>query len=242
MTGFQKNIFQLRLTDVLKENAPEIEEMTRVAERDFSFINGDKTFSEKGLYADKNFFDVFTFPLVQAGSLNVLSDMNSIVISDHMARKFFESTDCVGKTLIMKDGSRQDPFKIAGVFKEVPRQSKLQFDFVIPFSRFLAENSWAPETGATANETWVLLKNNVNRRFVENKIKNLIKNQETTIKPGTFLISSKRTNFIWLCRRKEDLERNAKCCNYRFNRFCNSVNCMFQFHKPGHCLKFQEVS
>lgn len=188
---FPKEYLSSSLTDVLKKHAPEIEEMTRVTERDFSFINGDKTFSEKGLYADKNFFDVFTFPLVRAGSLNVLSDMNSIVISDHMARKFFESTDCVGKTLIIKDGSRQDPFKIAGVFKEVPRQSKLQFDFVIPFSRFLAENSWAPETGATANETWILLKNNVNRKLLEDKIKNLIKDQETTLNQELFLFPLK---------------------------------------------------
>jgi putative ABC transport system permease protein len=188
---FPKEYLSASLTDVLKENAPEIEDITRIAERDFSFINGDKTFSEKGLYADKNFFDIFTFPLVNAGNQNVLSDMNSIVISEHMARIFFESTDCVGKTLILKDGSRQDPFKVAGVFKEVPKQSKLQFDFVIPFSKFLADNSWALETGSTSNATWILLKNSVDNKFVENKIKNLIKNQETTLNQELFLFPLK---------------------------------------------------
>lgn len=188
---FPKQYLSASLTEVLKENAPEVEEITRVAERDFSFINGDKTFSEKGLYADNNFFDVFTFPLVSAGSLNVLTDMNSIVISEQMARKFFGRTDCIGKTLIVKDGSKQDPFKIAGVFSDVPRQSKMQFDFVIPFSRFLAGNSWASETGSAANETWVLLKNSVDSRFVENKIKNLIKNQETTLNQELFLFPLK---------------------------------------------------
>jgi len=188
---FPKEYLSASLTDVLKENAPEIEEMTRIAERDFSFIYGDKTFSEKGLYADTNFFDVFTFPLIYAGKQNVLSEMNSIVISEHMARKFFESNDCVGKTLILKDGSKQDPFKVVGVFKEVPQQSKLQFDFVIPFSRFLSDNNWALETGSAANETWILLKNSVDKRFVENKIKNLIKNQETTLNQELFLFPLK---------------------------------------------------
>jgi ABC-type antimicrobial peptide transport system permease subunit len=188
---FPKEYLSASLTDVLKKNAPEIEDMTRVAERDYSFISGDKIFSEKGLFADKNFFDVFTFPLVNAGSLNVLTDINSIVISEHMARKFFEGADCVGKTLILKDGSKQRPFKIAGVFKEVPRQSKMQFDYVIPFSRFLADNNWALETGSTANATWILLKNSVDNRFVENKIKNLIKNQETTLNQELFLFPLK---------------------------------------------------
>jgi ABC-type antimicrobial peptide transport system permease subunit len=184
---FPKEYLSASLTDVLKEHAPEIGEMTRIAERDYSFISGDNTFAEKGLYADNNFFNVFTFPLVQAGSINVLTDLNSIVISERMATKFFESTDCLGKTLILKDGSRHEAYKVTGVFKEVPRQSMMQFDFVIPFSKFLADNSWARETGASANQTWILLKNNVDNKFVENKIKNLIKNQETTLNQELFL-------------------------------------------------------
>jgi putative ABC transport system permease protein len=179
------------LTDVLKEHAPEIENMTRIAMREYSFINGEKTFSGTGFYADTNFFNLFTFPLVNCENQNVLTDLGSIVISEGMANKFFETPDCEGKTLILKDGSRQEAYKIAGVFKKIPKQSLMQFDFVIPFSKFLAENSWARETGAAANQTWVLLKHNVDRRFVENKIKNLIKNQETTLNQELFLFPLK---------------------------------------------------
>jgi putative ABC transport system permease protein len=188
---FPKEYLSASLIDVLKEQAPEIEEMTRIAERDYSFISGDKTFTEKGFYADNNFFNLFTFPLVQAGSLNVLTDLNSIVISEHMANKFFESTDCVGKTLILKDGSKHEAYKVTGVFQEVPRQSMMQFDFLIPFSKFLADNSWAHETGASANQTWILLKKNVNNKAVEDKIKTLIKDQQTTLNQELFLFPLK---------------------------------------------------
>jgi putative ABC transport system permease protein len=188
---FPKEYLSASLTDVLKEHAPEIGEMTRTAEREYSFINGDKTFTEKGLYADNNFFAMFTFPLVRSGSLNVLNDLNSIVISEQMAVKFFETPDCVGKTLILKDGEKTDAFRVAGVFREVPRQSVMQFDFVIPFSKFLAGNLWALETGATASRTWILLKKNADKGFIENKIKNLIKNQETTLNQELFLFPLK---------------------------------------------------
>jgi putative ABC transport system permease protein len=184
---FPKEYLSASLTDVLKGQAPEIEEVTRVAERDYSFINGEKTFTETGLFADSNFFNVFTFPLLQEGSRDMLTDLNSIVISDRMARKFFESQDCVGKTLILKDGNRNEAYKVTEVFRSVPSQSLMQFDFVIPFSKFLSGNSWAVETGATANQTWILLKNNVDKKFVENKIKNLIRNQETTLNQELFL-------------------------------------------------------
>jgi putative ABC transport system permease protein len=182
-----KEYLSASLTDLLKVQAPEIEEMIRVAEREYTLIAGDKTFTENGLYADDNFFKVFTFPLIQTGSLNVLTDQNSIVISDRLANKFFENHDCVGKTLILKEGDRQAAYKVAGIFREVPGQSVMQFDFVIPFSRFLADNSWALESGATANQTWILLKENTDSRFIENKIKNLIKNQETTLNQELFL-------------------------------------------------------
>src|SRR5664279_1069901 len=108
-----------------------------------------------------------------------------------MAAKFFKSNDCVGKPLILKDGSKEKAFKVAGVFKEIPLQSKLQFDFVIPFSKFLAENDWAHETGSTANQTWILLKSKVDSKFVGNKIKNLIKNQESTLNQELFLFPLK---------------------------------------------------
>ena len=188
---FPKEYLSASLTDVLRERAPEIGEMTRVAERDFSFNSGDKTFSGRGFYADSNFFDLFTFPIVKAGSHNVLSGLNSIIISESMAVRFFKSNDCIGKALIVKNEGREEAYTIAGVFREVPRQSVMQFDFVIPFARFLADNSWAKETGATANETWILLKDNFDRKHVEEKIKDLIKNQESTLNQELFLFPLK---------------------------------------------------
>jgi len=188
---FPKENLSASLIDVLKEHAPEIEEMTRIRESEYSFIIGDKAFKQKGLYTDNNFFRVFTFPLVQESSLNVLNDLNTIVISEHMATLCFAGSDCVGKTLILKDGERQEPYRVAGVFRDVPLQSKLQFDYVIPFSKFLNENKWAQETGASASQIWILLKNSKDRNYIGNKIKNLIKNQETTLNQELFLFPLK---------------------------------------------------
>jgi putative ABC transport system permease protein len=188
---FPKEYLSASLTDVLKEQAPEIEDMTRIAEKEHSFVNGEKTFNGRGLYADNNFLNLFTFPLLYNNNGNVLSDPNTILISEKMAKKFFDNSDCIGKTLIRKEETKTEVFKVVAVFKELPAQSLLQFDFIIPFSKFLAENNWAIETGATACQTWILLKNNVHRETVENKIKNLIKNQETTLNQELFLFPLK---------------------------------------------------
>jgi ABC-type antimicrobial peptide transport system permease subunit len=184
---FPKEYLSASLSDVLEKNVPEIEQMTRIAEREYAFISGDKTFIENGLYADENFFKVFSFPLKESDGRDLLTDPNSIIISERMAANFFGSSDCTGKTLIIKDESKHESYKVAAVFKDVPCQSLLQFDFVISFSKFLTDNTWALETGATANETWILLKKNADSKIVGNKIRDLIKNQETTLNQELFL-------------------------------------------------------
>jgi putative ABC transport system permease protein len=188
---FPKEYLSASLPDLLKEHAPEIEQITRVVERSFSFVNGDKTFMGDGFYADNNFFDVFTFPLIQGNGRDVLNDLNSIVISEPMALKFFESTDCVGKILVMKDERKQEAFKISGIFGKVPAQSVMQFDYVIPFSKYLADNSSAIETGAASNLTWILLKENADYKLVNDKIKKLIENQDANLNQELFLFPLK---------------------------------------------------
>ena len=74
---FPKQYLSASLAEQLKVQAPEIEAMTRVAGCNYSFVNGEKTFTEAGLYAEDNFFDLFSFPLVQDRG-NQLMEVNSI--------------------------------------------------------------------------------------------------------------------------------------------------------------------
>jgi putative ABC transport system permease protein len=188
---FLKEPLSASLMEVLQENVPEMASLTRIVNRSYEVINGDKSFSENGIYADESFLEMFSFPLVMKEDSNVLSDINSIVISERVAYKLFETTDCLGEMLILKDDNKQEVFKISGVLKNVPSQSVLQFDFIIPFSKFLSGNSWANETGASATDIWVLLKSNIDISKVATKIKELINNQETTLNQELFLFPLK---------------------------------------------------
>jgi putative ABC transport system permease protein len=184
---FAKEYLSASLNEDLKQQAPEIEELTRVTNRSYDFVYGDKTFNENGIYADNNFFKLFTFPILEDNASKKLEDNNSILISERMAQKFFGKRDCIGQTLIMKDDNRQEAFTIQGILKNVPSQSMIQFDYILPFSKFLSENNWANDQGAAATQIWTLLKENSSRSAVETKIKNLIKNQEANLNQELFL-------------------------------------------------------
>jgi len=188
---FPKDYQSASLTDALQGQAPEIEKMNRLSYTNYTFMVDDRSFDERGIYTDNNFFDMFTFPMIKGDAAKVLSGTNSIVISERMAGKFFETNDCVGKTLVIKDGKGQESFIVSGVIRNVPSESWLQFDFVLPFSKFLAGNSWAYDAGSAATEIWVQLRENATMASVEGKIRNLIKDQDASLNQELFLFPLK---------------------------------------------------
>ena len=188
---FPKENLSASVTDVLKENVPEIESLSRVVSNSRLFINGNDSFSESGVYADTNFLDIFSFQLIGGDAGNVLTDNNSIMISERMAMKFFKSTDCLGKTLITKDDPGQESFTISGVLKNISPQSYMQFDFIIPFPKFLEGNSSALGTGASVCQVWALLNKSADVKTANEKMKNLIKGQETTLNQELFMFPLK---------------------------------------------------
>jgi len=188
---FPKQLLSASLADNLKERIPEFELLTRVTNRSYTFISGENAFTQNGIFADETFFDMFSFPVVSGSFSEELWGINSIVISKGMAVKLFGSSDCLGKTVIQKDNGIEALYKISGVLEEIPPESSLRFDFIIPFSRFITENSQANETGASACQIWALLNNEANADSINKKVRYLIKNQETTLNQELFLFPLK---------------------------------------------------
>lgn len=87
------------------------------------------TFKEEGIAASPEFLEVFNFPLI-FGRASELDDPNSIFLSQRLADKIFADVSPVGQELLYKDGRG---LIVRGVFKNVPRNSSLQFDFLIPY-------------------------------------------------------------------------------------------------------------
>lgn len=194
---FPKELMSASLIDVLKENVPEIEDYSRFINCSYQFVNGNEIYSETGIYAEPGFLDIFTFPLINGSASAVLADNNSIVISEKMALKFFKTTDCIGKSMILKGDSVQTAFTISGIMKNVPAQSYLHFSFIIPFSKYLAMNNQALNPGASVCQTWILLNNKANVKTVNDKIKDLISKQETTLNQELFLFPLKEKNLYY---------------------------------------------
>ena len=89
-------------------------------------INERKTF-----FADSSLFKVFDFPLVKGNPEKALSEINSIVLSQETARKYFGDEDPMGKILKF-DGKIE--LMVSGIFEKLPSQSHIHFECLISFA------------------------------------------------------------------------------------------------------------
>ncbi|MFC1554182.1 ABC transporter permease [candidate division KSB1 bacterium] len=109
---------------------PEFETVTKMIKADrIRFRSGNDSFYEDGiLFADENFFSVFSFDLIYGNKRIALSDPNSIILSEASAEKYFGLGNPVGRNLRIEDDIN---VRVAGVFKNVIGSSSLQFNFLV---------------------------------------------------------------------------------------------------------------
>ncbi|MDX5347847.1 MAG: ABC transporter permease [Hymenobacteraceae bacterium] len=91
-----------------------------------------RKFNEKGLFfADSTVFNVFDFELQQGNPATALAGPNKIVLTESLARKYFGTTDVMGKILKFEG---QFDLLVTGVAADVPQQSHIHFDGLISFA------------------------------------------------------------------------------------------------------------
>ena len=116
---------------------------------------GNDAFKAKGIYADENFLDVFSFKLLEGKKESVLSNETSIVITEEFAKKLFGTTqNVIGKTL---EFDRSDQFIISGICENIPSYSTIQFDFILVLPAYERHSGLQLGWGEFVADTYVLL-------------------------------------------------------------------------------------
>lgn len=117
----------LRTAEALKESVAGVDEIA-VLYRDFGgdIKNDEKTVSLSGLWANENFFKVFTFEL-EGDPETALKNPYSIVLTDESAMKLFGNGNAIGRSVLYPVDSGHMEFVVTGVIKNIPKSSHLQF-------------------------------------------------------------------------------------------------------------------
>jgi len=124
----------------LKDQMPEIKNFARLSHPATILLEtGNRKFEEKSaFYADSTFLELFSFPLIKGNAATALQRPDAILVTEDMAKKYFGQEEAMGKTLRKNNGAN---VTITGILANIPSNSHLQFDFILPMSA-IAQTNW----------------------------------------------------------------------------------------------------
>lgn len=174
------------LAKTIQQDFPEVEQTVREnGVGALLFSVGEKRLTATGDIADSNFFKVFSFPLLKGSTKTALADMHNIVLTEKLAKKLFGDGEAMGKIVRLNN---EDNFTVSGVAKELPNNTRFNFEFLIPWS-YGHFKGWDDEYwGNNSTATYVLLKPAATLASIAPKLKTLRERYDKDDPHGGFFL------------------------------------------------------
>jgi putative ABC transport system permease protein len=138
---------QFPASAALKSEFPEIKEAVRIFPRPIILERGNIKLNEpKTIFADSNFFKVFSFKILLGDPNTFLRSSASVVLTSAASARYFGKDNPIGKELVFANQS----LVVTGVIENIPEQSHLKFDVLIPLEFQLSQ--WKNQTGLEGRE------------------------------------------------------------------------------------------
>jgi len=164
------------LGETVAAQMPEVEYAAALAPHEwfqkFTLSAGEKNIKAFGQYAGKDYFNIFSFRLLDGKKDQVLATKNSIAISDELAVKLFGTTEnLIGKAIRFQ---HDRDFFVSGVFEKPGLHSSQQFDFVLSFEYMKEVYPWVTSWNNTGPHNFVLLKKGTDIRSFNKRITGIV--------------------------------------------------------------------
>lgn len=171
------------LAQSLAEEIPEIETTVAVfPPADYAF-KGILSFNQTHIkaeskFAQRDFFSIFSFPLIHGTPERVLGDPYGVVISKAVAMKLFNTTeDVVGKSLNWEGEWHQGDFVVTGIFENLPSGTTLHFDVIFPFDYLQVKSPQFFNWQNNNSNTFIVLTEGTNLDAFNQKIAGFVKSK-----------------------------------------------------------------
>ena len=154
---------------------------------------GDKKFSKQGMYWEPAVIDMFSINVVKGDSATAFKDAHSILLSESVAKIFFDQEDPIGQTIRINN---ETDVKVTGVYEDLPRNTRFSdMTWIMPWQLYLMESEWIKSMddpwGSNFTQTWAQLADHVDMDQVSAKIINVkynkVSEDERRYKPEVFL-------------------------------------------------------
>jgi len=133
------------LAPTVKKELPDVLSISRLKKYERVVKYHDLIYSEKRfLYAEPSFLEIFAFPVIMGNPKTALTEPNTVMITQRMAKKYFGNELPIGKVINVNG----EDYRITGVLENIPDNSHFKFDFLASFRTLISTwndnqlNSW----------------------------------------------------------------------------------------------------
>src|SRR5205823_13308017 len=162
---------------------------------DYLFTVGEKIGKEKGRYVGPDFLKMFSFPFLNGNASTALSSPDNIVITRKLATSYFGDENPVGKTIRIDD--KRD-YLVSGVLENIPDNSSLKFDFVMPIQHGFEDNHWMIDGwNHFGPATYVILRQGASLAKVNAKLKDFLAGQDKVLNDKTVSLQLFKDRYLY---------------------------------------------
>jgi putative ABC transport system permease protein len=164
---------QTGLGPALKEEIPEVIAFTRYYHGAGVVTYGEKVFTERLTYVDPDFFNMFSFEIIEGNRDKLLADQHEVVITQELAKKYFGDQDPLNN-VIQIDNEGAKSYTVTGVIEEPLSNSSFNYNMIIrqenrPYYSEILDN-W----NSYNTPTFVMFKENTDFLSLNHNLEKLI--------------------------------------------------------------------
>lgn len=159
--------------EVYANEIPEIKTFARIRKEGATIQSGDEYLDEKSLiYTDSDLYRIFDFEVIDGALDKQQNELESIVLTESTAIKYFGRVEVAGQSLTMKLRNDFEDFLVTAVIKDHPSNSSINFNMALSWQKFKSiMDDWSLGMWAiTPASSYVLLAESANPETVIEKM------------------------------------------------------------------------
>lgn len=118
------------LAAVIEKEIPGVKHTSFMAGNDIPVRYGANHYYLSTQLVNRDFLQMFTFPLVKGNKNDALAQLNQIVLTQHAAGVLFKDAEPLGKTVELNLGGQWQPYIVSAVAADIPDNSGIEFQLL----------------------------------------------------------------------------------------------------------------
>lgn len=170
--------FPAPMAEALEGDYPEVQmagrylssELFGAGSNEVRLAEKEDSYYERGfVYFDQELLNLFQLPFVAGNPQQALQKPHTMVITQHIATKYFGSDSPLGRQLIVNN-NKEEPYEITGVIKDFSPNSHIQFNFLISTTNLSFWKDEQKDWGASNYIVYLKLKQGVDGHAFQEKM------------------------------------------------------------------------